>query len=64
MRDPDAAEAAMKVHLDRVFETIRTLLVQKRDYFAAASLENLEEYALKISGSARQAKAVDGHVAR
>ncbi len=38
LRDP-AAAAAMKVHLDRLFETIRTLLIERRDYFTSASLE-------------------------
>lgn len=60
MRDPDAAAAAMKVHLDRVFETIRTLLVQKRDYFAASALESLDNYAFEISAKAGQSKA-DSH---
>jgi DNA-binding GntR family transcriptional regulator len=43
-RDPDAAAAGMKVHLDRVFLTIRRLIVDKRDYFAADASEFLEEY--------------------
>lgn len=64
LRDPEAAAGAMKIHLDRVFETIRTLLVQKRDYFAAASLESLENYAVEISAGAKQAKGVDDYVAR
>jgi DNA-binding GntR family transcriptional regulator len=50
IRDPDAAGATMKVHLDRVFETIRTLLVQKREYFATTTLENLENYVNELSG--------------
>jgi GntR family transcriptional regulator, rspAB operon transcriptional repressor len=64
LRDPDAAAAAMKVHLDRVFETIRTLLVQKREYFAATALENLENYLFEISSEAGQAKADIHHVGR
>jgi DNA-binding GntR family transcriptional regulator len=48
LRDPDTAATAMKVHLDRVFETIRTLMVQKRDYFAAASVENFDNYSFEI----------------
>lgn len=44
LRDPDAAAAAMKIHLDRVFDTIRTLMVQKREYFASISLETLDTY--------------------
>ena len=43
-RDADAAAAAMQVHLDRVFETIQTLMVQKREYFASASVKNMEIY--------------------
>lgn len=43
-RDPDAAAAGMKVHLDRVFLTIRRLIVEKRDYFAADASDFLEEY--------------------
>ena len=54
----------MKVHLDRVFETIRTLLVQKREYFAATALESLENYLFEISSEAGQAKADIHHVGR
>jgi len=61
IRDPDAAGAAMKVHLDRVFETIRTLLVQKRDYFAATTLENLENYVNEFSGDDGRAKTIKNY---
>ena len=43
LRDQEAASAAMKVHLDRVFDTIRTLIVQKRDYFATSAIEELKK---------------------
>jgi GntR family transcriptional regulator, rspAB operon transcriptional repressor len=61
VRDPDAAAAAMKVHLDRVFETIRTLLGQKRDYFAPTSLEKVENYVTEFSANDGQAKTVKDH---
>lgn len=64
LRDPDAAAAAMKIHLDRVFETIRTLLIQKRDYFAATRLEDLENYVFGISAEAGGAKADDHQIIR
>jgi GntR family transcriptional regulator, rspAB operon transcriptional repressor len=64
MRDPATAAAAMKVHLDRVFETIRTLLVEKRDYFAATSLETLEDYSFEISGKRGRPPAIDEQVGR
>lgn len=51
----------MKVHLDRVFETIRTPKVQKRDYFAATTLESLENYATEFSDDDRQAKTLKDH---
>lgn len=63
-RDADAAAAAMKVHLDRVFETIRTLLVQKRDYFAATELENLEDYVFGISEGMGEVKAGSHQIVR
>ena len=62
LRDPDAAAAAMKVHLDRVFETIRTLLIEKRDYFASTSLEKLGDYTFEISGKRGRSKAVGEQV--
>lgn len=43
-RDPEAAAAAMKVHVDRVFNMIRRLIVERRDYFAADSGEVLDGY--------------------
>jgi hypothetical protein len=53
LRDPEAAAAAMKVPLDRLFETIRTLLIEKRDYFTSASLEraSVMEIAARVSES-------------
>jgi GntR family transcriptional regulator, rspAB operon transcriptional repressor len=62
LRDPDAAAAAMKVHLDRVFETIRTLLIEKRDYFASTSLERLEDYTFEISGKSGRSKVAGEQV--
>ena len=43
-RDPEAAAAAMKVHIDRVFTMIRRLITERRDYFAADSSEVLDGY--------------------
>jgi hypothetical protein len=51
----------MKVHLDRVFETIRTLLVQKRDYFATTTLENAENFVTEFLGNDVQAKTTKDH---
>jgi GntR family transcriptional regulator, rspAB operon transcriptional repressor len=56
LRDPDAAAAGMKVHLDRVFLTIKRLMVEKRDYFAPDATELLSAYTasnVKDSGSIR-----------
>ncbi len=44
LRDPDAAEAAMKTHIDRVFTMIRRHIVERRDYFAADAGEVLDGY--------------------
>ena len=44
LRDPDAAGAAMKQHLDRTFTMIRRHIVERRDYFAANAAEVLEGY--------------------
>lgn len=44
LRDPDAAAAAMKIHLDRIFETMRRLIIERRDYFAADAKDALELY--------------------
>lgn len=43
-REPDAAAAAMKEHLDRVFLSIRRLITEKRDYFLTDAGELLEKY--------------------
>lgn len=43
-RDPDAAAAAMKVHLDRVFTMIGQHIVDRRDYFAADAGLVLDSY--------------------
>jgi len=47
-RDPDAAAAGMKEHLDRVFLSIRRLIVEKRDYFATDASDLLEEYSKSV----------------
>lgn len=44
LRDPDAAAAAMKVHLDRLFTMIRRHIVERRDYFASDAAEVLDGY--------------------
>jgi hypothetical protein len=41
-----------------VFETIRTLLIEKRDYFASTSLEKLEDYTFEVSGKRERSKAI------
>ena len=43
-RDPEAAAAAMKVHIDRVFTMIRRHIVERRDYFASDAGEVLDGY--------------------
>jgi GntR family transcriptional regulator, rspAB operon transcriptional repressor len=43
-RDPDAAEAAMKVHVHRVFTMIRRLIADRSDYFAADAGDVLDGY--------------------
>ncbi len=43
-RDPDAAAAAMHLHIDRIFDTIRRLIVEKADYFSADSSIELQAY--------------------
>lgn len=44
IRDPDAAAAAMRMHVDRVFTVIRRHMVERREYFAADAGEVLEGY--------------------
>jgi DNA-binding GntR family transcriptional regulator len=44
LRDPDKAAAAMKIHLDRVFDTIRRLIIERRDYFASNAGDVLDRY--------------------
>lgn len=44
LRDPDAAAAAMQVHLERVFTVIRRHIVERRDYFAADAASVLDGY--------------------
>ena len=43
-RDPEAAAAAMKVHIDRVFTMIRRLIVERRDDFATDAVDVLDGY--------------------
>ncbi len=44
LRDPDAAVAAMQVHIARVFTMIRRHIVERRDYFAADAGDVLDGY--------------------
>jgi DNA-binding GntR family transcriptional regulator len=44
LRDPDAAAAAMQVHLERVFTVIRRHIVERRDYFAADAASVFDGY--------------------
>jgi len=44
LSDPDVAEAAMKFHLTRVFETVRKLIAAHREYFDADALTVLSRY--------------------
>jgi DNA-binding GntR family transcriptional regulator len=43
-RDPDAAGAAMAVHLDRTFTMIRLHIVERRDYFSADASDVLNDH--------------------
>src|SRR3984885_1727199 len=54
--DPGAAAAAMKLHLDRVFDTIRRLIVEQSDYFSPWSPEELDSYesAMRDTGRRRR----------
>ena len=42
--DPDQAAAAMKVHLNRVFQTIRHLLSQRSEFFAPNARSMLDQF--------------------
>lgn len=53
LRDPDVASAAMKVHLDRVFESIRRLIIERRDYFSTNAHDVLDKYVDATSGKSR-----------
>lgn len=44
LRDPDAAAAAMQVHLERVFTVIRRHIVERRDYFSTDAAIVLDGY--------------------
>jgi DNA-binding GntR family transcriptional regulator len=44
LRDPESAAAAMKIHLERVFETIRRLITERRDYFASDANDILNQH--------------------
>lgn len=48
LRDPESASVAMKIHLDSVFETIRRLIIERRDYFALDAKDILDQH-FKIS---------------
>lgn len=45
IRDPDRASQAMAVHLDRVFESARTLITEKKELFSSDADAKLETYA-------------------
>jgi DNA-binding GntR family transcriptional regulator len=55
--DPDAAAAAMKVHLDRVFDTIRRLIVEESDFFSPLNPEELDRYERALRETARDTTA-------
>jgi DNA-binding GntR family transcriptional regulator len=55
-RDPDAADTAMKVHLDRVFDTIRRLITERADYFSSFSPDELDQYEGALRGKQRQSE--------
>jgi hypothetical protein len=50
----------VKVPLDRLFETIRTLLIEKRDYFTSASLERASVMELRHGVS--ESSTMFGHL--
>ncbi len=43
--DPDAAESAIRLHLTRVFDTVRKLIAAHGDYFDPEDLAQLDRYA-------------------
>jgi DNA-binding GntR family transcriptional regulator len=55
-RDPDAAAAAMKVHLDRVFDTIRRLIVEESDFFSPVRPEEVDRYEAALRETGRDAR--------
>jgi DNA-binding GntR family transcriptional regulator len=54
-RDPNEAAAAMKIHLDRVFDTIRRLLAESSDYFSPPMPGELDRYEATLRNAARTA---------
>jgi hypothetical protein len=44
----------MKVHLDRVFDTIRRLIVEQSDYFSPWSPEELDSYEAAMRDTGRR----------
>jgi DNA-binding GntR family transcriptional regulator len=46
-RDEDVAAAAMQAHLNRVFDTIKILIAQKREYFSSNSAELVLRYGVR-----------------
>ncbi|OSP55818.1 hypothetical protein BV911_05445 [Pseudoruegeria sp. SK021] len=44
LHDPDRAGVAMEGHLDRVFESIRTLVSEQKDLFSAEAESTLDNY--------------------
>jgi DNA-binding GntR family transcriptional regulator len=53
-RDPDEAARGMKVHLDRVFDSIRRLIVDQADYFAAFSRAELDSFEINMRRSPKE----------
>lgn len=43
-RDPGAAAIAMRIHVERVFDTVRTLIAEKSDYFSASARRDLDYF--------------------
>lgn len=53
-QNPDAAAAAMKLHLDRVFDTIRRLIVDKSDFFSPFTPEELDRSEAALRETTRE----------
>lgn len=61
LRDPELAAQAMQIHLDRVFNTIRRLMAEKRKYFSSttsAQVDNIEATFTSLHPVASPTKAL------